>query len=76
MVPTLVEKCFTYLFINIFCKIKLLWTGEPMHAASKERNGAIHNCHLKSEVSIISYVQLVTQHYKLRTVRKAPLQSK
>ena len=33
------------------------------------------NYHLKSEVSVVGYVQPVTQHFESRTVRKAPLQS-
>ena len=55
-------------------------TGEPMHTASKERNGTVCpsyiNYRLKSEIRfVVSYIQPVTQHYESRTVQKAPLQS-
>jgi len=56
-------------------------TGEPMHTASKERNGTMHpiyiNYCLKSEVSATFHFQLcstVTQQYASTTVE--PLQSK
>ena len=50
-------------------------TGEPMHTASKERNGAarlsyINYC-LKMKYPlrfVVSYVRPVTQHYESRTV--------
>ena len=53
-------------------------TGELMHTASKERNGAVHLSyyHMKSEVPIALHYQLYSTHYKSKTVRKAPLQSK
>ena len=51
MVPTLVENSnfFVYLFVNYFCKTKLL-CGEPMHTTLKERNGVAQSSYqLSSE---------------------------
>ena len=59
-------------------------TGESTHTASKEKMvpcAPAVNYRLKSEISImlrcqvVSYVQPITQHYKSRTIRNAPMQS-
>ena len=55
-------------------------TGEPTHTASEmaPRPPAmlIIVCKVKYPLHfIVSYVQLVTQYFESRTVRKAPLQS-
>ena len=55
-------------------------TGEPTNTASEMvlRTPAISIIALKVKYPlrfVVSYVQPVTQHYKSRTVRKAPLQS-
>ena len=77
MVPTLIEN-FKYLFVNFFCKIKLVNPHIPhqkkeIHVASclainyrlKKVKYPLH--------FVVSYVQPVTQHYESRTVQKAPL---
>ena len=55
-------------------------TGEPTHATSEMAPRApamlIIVCKVKYQLRfIVSYVQPVTQHFELRTVQKAPLQS-
>ena len=33
---------FVYFLLAFYCKIKITMTGEPMHTATKERNGTAH----------------------------------
>ena len=58
---------FLYLFLNFFLQIIIIVTGEPMHTASKERNGVARpsyiNHPLKSEVSITFRCQLCSTCY-------------
>ena len=68
MVPSLVE---IPIFLHTcLLKNKIIMTGEPMHTASKEKNGAAINYHLKSEVSFTLCCQLCSTHYTALRMKK------
>ena len=83
MFPTLVEnyKLFCVLACSLYFVNIIIMTGKPTCATSKMVPHApaisIIVCKVKYPLRfVVGCVQPVTQQYKLRIVRKAPLQSK